>query len=1627
MKRSTSRLKRWSSRSGKIVLAFVLVLTLIPFMGAGTAVHAASSTWPAVGQSVQPSNVQTLLKVDSTLYAGTGNFGNDVWSNSNGTWTQMSGSPANVRSFLVDADGTLYAGAWGDGNNVSTYTASGGWKQMPGSPSNVYSLIDVNGAIYAGASNGSSNDVWTYTAIAGWTKMMGSPGDVQALTYINGTLYAGTGSNGVWSNSNGSWMQISNGVSNPKYIASLLNVNGMLYAAGTQSGDNRSVWTYNNSNGTWTPIAGAPARVKTLRFVSGTLYAGTASGAGFDDVWTYTTGDGWAKMNGAPGSVYALLDDNGTLYAGTQTGRNDVWTNSNGTWAQMGALPGRTNTLLSANGTLYAGTDDDNNAVWAYTTRGGWTQMSGSPGYVYALIDVNGTLYAGTSNDDDDNDVWTYDTSATTPKWTQMTVSNAPSNVYALLNVNGTLYAGTNNGDNDIWTYDTAATMPEWTQMTTGSAPSYVNTLLNVNGTLYAGNAAGGNDVWTYDTTATTPEWAQMTTSHAPSYVTSLLNVNGTLYAGTSNFDNDIWTYDANATIPEWTQMTTSHAPSGVNALLNANGTLYAGTDNDSNDVWMYSNGIWEQVVGSPSQLHALLEVGGTLYAGGINGVVQLIAPETPANLQSSSTTSVSTILSWDAVSGATGYYLYENGDNPAIATVSGTTYTVSGLTPNTSYTFTVSAFNAIGESEQSDAVPVQTLSADATLTSTIGTVSTGGTAEESITNVPYATTLNEFKAAITPAENASFEVYDADGTTVATALATGKKVIVTAQDGTTKVTYTVTVTVAANSAKAITAFGFEGLSPAVTGTVNESNKTIELTVPYGTDITSLVPTFTTTGVSVKVGSTAQESGTTQQNFTEPVTYTVVAEDNTTQDYTVTVTVAANPAKAITAFGFAGLSSVVTGTVNESNKTIALTVPYGTDVTSLVPTFTTTGVSVKVGSTEQASGTTQQNFTEPVTYTVVAADNTTQDYSVTVTVAANTAKAITAFGFAGLSPAVTGTVNESNKTIALTVPYGTNVTSLVPTFTTTGASVKVGSTEQASGTTQQNFTEPVTYTVVAADNTTQDYTVTVTVAANSAKEITAFGFAGLSPAVTGTVNESNKTIALTVPYGTNVTSLVPTFTTTGASVKVGSTEQASGTTQQNFTEPVTYTVVAADNTTQDYTVTVTVAANSAKAITAFGFGGLSSAVTGTVNESNKTIALTVPYGTNVTSLVPTFTTTGASVKVGSTTQASGTTQQNFTEPVIYTVVAADNTTQDYTVTVTVAAAPASTPTPTPTPTSEPTSGNSGTLPVTSSNNTVISTDGTLTLSIGKSGEVSIGDDVKIIIPTGASNKELKITVEKVADTQKLLTSKDVLVSPVFEILKNFPENFSKELTMIFTFDPKKLKGNQKPSVFFYDEIKKVWVEIGGEVKGNTITIKVNHFTKYAVLAAGQGEDSATVTPVNFSDISGHWAEASINQAVSFGIISGYPDGTFNPNRTVTRAEFAVMLMNTLKPQGDGAELTFIDKGKIATWAQNSVAQAVKASIINGYEDGTFRPDAEITRLEMAVMIAKALGQSVEAATATGFADEKEIPNWAKGAVGAIKKLSIIEGKGANAFAPGDKTTRAESVTVLLRMLAQNNK
>ena len=320
------------------------------------------------------------------------------------------------------------------------------------------------------------------------------------------------------------------------------------------------------------------------------------------------------------------------------------------------------------------------------------------------------------------------------------------------------------------------------------------------------------------------------------------------------------------------------------------------------------------------------------------------------------------------------------------------------------------------------------------------------------------------------------------------TALTIGISELLTISGDTDTLEISIPLSSTLSSTASITTFAFpvslnSELSSDITGTIDETKKTITATVPYGTDLTTLVAAFTTTGSSITVEDTTQESGTTSNDFSNAVTFTVTAEDSSTQAYTVTVSVAANDANTITAFSFEAvnnseLSSDVTGTIDETNKTVSLAVPYGTSVTSLIPTISISGYSIS-----PASGV-ATDFSSPVTYTVTAADGTTQDYLVTVTITVSAHKAITSFKFlasenTALSVDVNGSIDETAKTIGLTVPNGTIVTALKPTITISGSSV---SSENGTAT---NFANDVIYTATAEDGTTQNYTVTVTITSSS--------------------------------------------------------------------------------------------------------------------------------------------------------------------------------------------------------------------------------------------------------------------------------------------------------------------------------------------------------------------------------------------------------------------------------------------------------------------------------------------------------------------------------------------------------------
>jgi hypothetical protein len=169
------------------------------------------------------------------------------------------------------------------------------------------------------------------------------------------------------------------------------------------------------------------------------------------------------------------------------------------------------------------------------------------------------------------------------------------------------------------------------------------------------------------------------------------------------------------------------------------------------------------------------------------------------------------------------------------------------------------------------------------------------------------------------------------------------------------------------------------------------------------------------------------------------------------------------------------------------------------------------------------------------------------------------------------------------------------------------------------------------------------------------------------------------------------------------------------------------------------------------------------------------------------------------------------------------------------------------------------------------------------------------------------------------------------------------------------------------------------------------------FISSLVLLSGAG---AASNSENLKDITGHWAEASIKNAVAAGYVGGYPDGTFKPEKEVSRGEFTKLLVGALKLQlGDSN----------GAWYQSSINAATQAGIYA--DDFTGSWDGSMARKEMMLL-------SVRAGI-TGYKQDYDINrNLYEGA-----KAGLIYGTSPGEISPDGKTTRAQAIVVIERVLA----
>ncbi|WP_284645292.1 immunoglobulin domain-containing protein [Paenibacillus silviterrae] len=186
-------------------------------------------------------------------------------------------------------------------------------------------------------------------------------------------------------------------------------------------------------------------------------------------------------------------------------------------------------------------------------------------------------------------------------------------------------------------------------------------------------------------------------------------------------------------------------------------------------------------------------------------------------------------------------------------------------------------------------------------------------------------------------------------------------------------------------------------------------------------------------------------------------------------------------------------------------------------------------------------------------------------------------------------------------------------------------------------------------------------------------------------------------------------------------------------------------------------------------------------------------------------------------------------------------------------------------------------------------------------------------------------------------------------------------------------------------------------------------------------------------PLEFMDMTNHWAKAAVNDMGSRMVIDGTGNGMFNPDRDMTRAELAAIIVRGLGLKLENGTSPFSDI-KTTDWHSSAINTAYAHHLIDGFEDGTFRPNDNITREQAMVMIAKAMtitglkaklpiqpaGQILQP-----YTDAMDASAWALSSIADSVQAGIVSGSNGDELTPKALITRAEVAAIVQRLLQKS--
>jgi exopolysaccharide biosynthesis protein len=297
---------------------------------------------------------------------------------------------------------------------------------------------------------------------------------------------------------------------------------------------------------------------------------------------------------------------------------------------------------------------------------------------------------------------------------------------------------------------------------------------------------------------------------------------------------------------------------------------------------------------------------------------------------------------------------------------------------------------------------------------------------------------------------------------------------------------------------------------------------------------------------------------------------------------------------------------------------------------------------------------------------------------------------------------------------------------------------------------------------------------------------------------------------------------------------------------------------------------------------------------------------------------------------------------------------------------------------------------------------------------GKESEISLDDWIKVQFSAGATSQSAELRLIYETAFSDVPSGLDVLgavsLSPAAE--QEVTLNSPWRLSWLYSKDV----AGHRPVILLYDADKNAWQEQPASIEGDgavrTISAKVWGFGRL-VLA-----DDTRPAPV-FKDTAGHWANEAVGRLALRGVLKGFPDGSYKPGQAVTRAQFIFSLAAALKWPAPENTTSYSDY--IPDWAKPALEAAAARGVINGYPDGTIRPDDKITRSEMAVIIDRALSLG-DPEGMINYKDLNNIPEYALGAVLRITEAGLLQGS-EGYFNPLQGATRAEMAVAVDRVLS----